>query len=38
MERTLPAAPRDRPPPPIRETVVELARLAGFVSSKRQSL
>ena len=36
MERTLPAALRDRPPPAIRETVVKLARLAGFVPSKRQ--
>ena len=39
VERILPAALRDRPPPPaIRETVVNLARLAGFVPSKRQPL
>ena len=39
VERILPASLRDRPPPPaIRETVVNLARLAGFVPSKRQPL
>ena len=39
VERILPAALRDRPPPPaIGETVVNLARLAGFVPSKRQPL
>ena len=37
VERILPAALRDGPPPPaIRETVVSLARLAGFLPSKRQ--
>ena len=39
VERIPPSALRDRPPPPaIRETVVNLARLAGFVPSKRQPL
>ena len=38
VERILQAALRDRPPPAIRETVVNLARLAGFVTSKRQPL
>ena len=38
MERILPPALRDRPPPAVRETVVKLARLARFVPSKRQPL
>ena len=38
-ERILPAALRDRPPPPeMRTTVVNLARVAGFRPTKRQAL
>ena len=38
VERILPAALRNRPPPAIRETVVNLARQASLVPSKRKPL